>query len=417
MREHIAARHATWATRFVTSVVSENSQGAPGLPLIITPHRIDLGSHPLFNIFPNTHPALAILRASHDKPHPGISVPTGNAAKMGPLARLANGLNSMGRICEVAKGGRLPLGPWCQSAPLWANPLLGVLETCGPFAALTSLPGLRTLGDLQRLRHQSDSNNAAINRLWDATPVSWRNTLPSPVCPPADWTSAVATIISRLGWEKGVGTRLPISETTVRSATRMQLGTLRRDRHCHVLQYVTSALQGKTADLARTAAAAANTLLIDMADLWRLPWEQGAAAQGILLAPGLSWNRRRRGPQQPLTSPLHMWLGPPSLGDTRGHGAPPDSSGCLEGACVLGLPHRPGSAQGDQCQPHPYLPASHLQPYLAADAPHCPPWMRAPASRGLEDHSSSSVGGHGVRPQGHARPAAGAPQGPEQPRP
>ena len=92
----------------------------------------------------------------------------------------------MGRIAEVAKGGILPPGPWCQSAPLWANPLLGELETCSPFAALTSLPGLRTLGDLQRLGHQSDSNNAALNRLWDATPVGWRNTLPSPVCPPAD---------------------------------------------------------------------------------------------------------------------------------------------------------------------------------------------------------------------------------------
>ena len=134
-----------------------------------------------------------MLRASHDKPHPGISAPTGTAVKMGPLTRLANnGLNKMGRVAELAKGGRLPPGPWRQSASLWANPLLGELETCGPFAALTSLPGLRTLGDLQRLRHQSDSNNAALNRLWDATPASWRDTLPSPVRPPADWTSSAA---------------------------------------------------------------------------------------------------------------------------------------------------------------------------------------------------------------------------------
>ena len=271
-REHIAARHATWATRFITTVVSDKSRGTPGLPSI-TPYWIDLGSHLLSNIFPNTHPALAMLRASHDKPHPGISAPTGTAAKMGPLARLANGLNSLGRIAEVAKGGRLPPGPWCQSAPLWANPLLGELETCGPFAALTRLPGLRTLRDLQRLRHQSESNKAALNRLWEATPASWRNTLPPTASPPADWTAAVATIINRLGWERGVRTQLLISETTVRSATRMQLGTLRRDRHCHVLRYAASALQGTPADPARTAATAANTLLIDMADLWRLPWE------------------------------------------------------------------------------------------------------------------------------------------------
>ena len=121
--------------------------------------------------------------------------------------------------------------------------------------------------------HQSDSNNAALYRLWDATPASWRNTLPSPVSPPADWTSAVATIISRLGRERGVRTQLPISETTIRSTTRMQLGTFWRNRHCHVLQYATSALQGTLADTARTAATATNTLLIDMADLWRLPWD------------------------------------------------------------------------------------------------------------------------------------------------
>ena len=138
----------------------------PGLPQIITPHWIDLGSHLLSNIFPNTHPALAMLRASHDKPHPGISVPIGTAAKKGPLALLANGLNSMERIAEVAKGGRMPLGPWCQSAPPGqAGDVRAVCNADQP-------PGLRTLGDLQRLRHQSDSNNAALNRLWDATPIN-----------------------------------------------------------------------------------------------------------------------------------------------------------------------------------------------------------------------------------------------------
>ena len=102
-REHIAARHATWAARFVTAVVSDKSRGGtPDLPPI-TPHWIDLGSHRLSNILPNTHPALAMLRASHDKPQPGISVPTGTAAKMGPLARLANGLNSMYQMGRTAE--------------------------------------------------------------------------------------------------------------------------------------------------------------------------------------------------------------------------------------------------------------------------------------------------------------------------
>ena len=151
-------------------------------------------------------------------------------------------------------------------SPSLGKPPPGRVGDVRPLCSADHLPGLRTLDDLQRFRHQSDSNNTAVNRLWDATSASWRNTLPPPVCPPADRTSAVATIISRLGWERGVRTQLPIYETTARSATRMQLGTFRRDRHCHVLRYATSALQGTPADPARTAAAAANTLLIDMAD-------------------------------------------------------------------------------------------------------------------------------------------------------
>ena len=43
------------------------------------------------------------------------------------------------------------------------------------------------------------------------------------------------------------------------------------------------------------------------------------------MAPGQSWNHRRQWPQQPLVSPLHACLDPPSPGDTRGHGIPPDS--------------------------------------------------------------------------------------------
>jgi hypothetical protein len=120
-REHVAARHATWAIRFVTTVVSVKTRGKSGPPPS-TPHWIDLGSHLLSNIFPNTHPALAMLRASHAKLPPSTSDPTGTSAKLGPLARLANGLNSMGRTAEVAKGGRLPPGPWCESAPSGQTP-------------------------------------------------------------------------------------------------------------------------------------------------------------------------------------------------------------------------------------------------------------------------------------------------------
>lgn len=269
-QQHISARHATWAARLITAVSDEN-QWTPETPTI-SPPWISLAARLLANIFPNTHPALAMLRASHDKLPSGASVPSGTASKMGPLARLANGLNAMGRIAEVAKDGRLLPGPWCQSAPLWANPLLGELEACDPFAALATLPDLRTLGDLQRLRHQPGGDSAALTRLWEAIPASWRRALPAPTAAPADWTPTVATIVNRLGWGIGSRTQLLLSKITVRSATQLQLGNLRRDRHRHALRYATSALQGNP-DPTKTAATATSALLTNMAALWRTTWE------------------------------------------------------------------------------------------------------------------------------------------------
>ena len=143
-REHIAARHATWATRFVTAVVSDKSRGIPGLPQIITPHWIDLGSHLLSNIFPNTHPALAMLRASHDKPHPGISVPTGTAAKIStkaetpshaPLKKAA--AEFWNYLQDFAGLNQQPPTTWTGVAP--DHPFLGVAAGC---VRLNLPPGL-----------------------------------------------------------------------------------------------------------------------------------------------------------------------------------------------------------------------------------------------------------------------------------
>ena len=121
---------------------------------------MDLESHLQSNFFPNNQSAFTKLCALHDKPPSGASASTGTAAKVGPLTWLAIGLDSVGRTAHVAKGGRLPPGPWCQSAPLWANPLLGELATCGPFAALASLLDLRTLDDLGQHRHQLNNKNS-----------------------------------------------------------------------------------------------------------------------------------------------------------------------------------------------------------------------------------------------------------------
>ena len=72
-QQHISASHATWATRFVTG--SEKSGPTETWDAIThTPMDqpwfspwIDPGSHLLSNISPSIHPALAMLRASHDK--------------------------------------------------------------------------------------------------------------------------------------------------------------------------------------------------------------------------------------------------------------------------------------------------------------------------------------------------------------
>ena len=140
-------------------------------------------------------------------------------------------------------------------------------------------------------------------------------------------------------------TQLPISETTVwhsglqHGCSSVSAGAT----HCHVLRYAASALQGTPADPARTAAvaaAAANTLLIDMADLWRLPWELRHKAPFWRLVNDDNNPRLTLG-----------WI-PPARG-TRG-----DKSLRRTAADAwrrnafwpLGLPHRPVSAQGDQCQ-------------------------------------------------------------------
>ena len=146
-REHIAARHATWATRFVTMVVSDKSRGTHVLLVLplITPHWIDLGSHLLLsNISLSTHLALAMLRASHDKPHPGISVPTGTAAKIStkaetpshaPLKKAA--AEFWNYLQDFAGLNQQPPTTWTGVAP--DHPFLGVAAGC---VRLNLPPGL-----------------------------------------------------------------------------------------------------------------------------------------------------------------------------------------------------------------------------------------------------------------------------------
>ena len=268
-REHIASRDAVWAIRLLTTA------GCPPKPGN-APLWIETASHLLSNTLPNVHPALAMLRTSHNLPPPGTPDPTGILTRLGPLARLARGLSHLGCPADVAKGGRLQPGAWCQYAPLWGNPLLGDVATSGPLAALADHPGLRTLGDLAHLRQQPVTNTAALDQLWNAIPASWRQALPIPQAPPGPpptegWGSATEKIMPRLGWQRGAGRQLLLLSTNVRSATWLQLGSLNRDRRRHVMRYATSAHQGNPDQAKVTASAKA--LPTELAALWRTPWE------------------------------------------------------------------------------------------------------------------------------------------------
>ena len=118
-----------------------------------------------------------------------------------------------------------------------------VRRTCGPFATLASRPDLRRLGDLQE--DQSDSDDAALNRLWEASrPVGAKPSRPRHAH--QQRTGPQQLQPSSAAWvDWGIGSRaqLHLSRTTVRLATRMRLFTLRRDHHCHALRHATSALQ------------------------------------------------------------------------------------------------------------------------------------------------------------------------------
>ena len=112
---------------------------------------------------PTPCPRHAACFARQSSSHAGTTVPTGTAAKLGPRTRLANGLDSMGLAdCRLDHGANQPLSGQTHSD--WAS---------GRHAApLQRWPASRTcahklMGDLQRLRHQSESNNTVINRLWD----------------------------------------------------------------------------------------------------------------------------------------------------------------------------------------------------------------------------------------------------------
>jgi hypothetical protein len=126
--------------------------------------------------------------------------------------------------------GALAPGPWCQSAPLWGNPLLthGGVGLEHHFPGLALVPELATLGDLLRLldaaarptglpqvrQLRSDSRaGAELCELHSLVPLAWREAaraLP-PVPPSAQGSSSDpfwTVALPRLGWR--LPTRLPM---------------------------------------------------------------------------------------------------------------------------------------------------------------------------------------------------------------
>ena len=207
---------------------------------------------------------------------PGAAEGAGPAFWPDPLARMAAGLASL-EGGWVFVGGQPPApGPWCAAAPLWNNPLapapppapLGAgLERAFPdlceagHSRSGGPPTLATVGDVLSVRgrllavaawpaaayreevwepllHSHPEFASAgwafrrLEALLAALPGGWRAAAAAACAAGAmpGVGEVLAAVVPRLAWVHPTGRAVPLARLTVRAATDMQLGALRRAR-------------------------------------------------------------------------------------------------------------------------------------------------------------------------------------------
>lgn len=286
--EHITARHATWGSRAIQWMTACpcTPPKTRGIPLT-QPLWIPLVSTILTRMHPNAHPALTLLRASHDKRPPSgppIRPP------IGPLARMEQGLRALGPTRDVASSTAVPpAAAWCSSVPLWNNPALPLplLNTPShPLAILATLPLLRTTGDLAQLRHNLHSRQRldpgsphrnilrnAVEFLWLCIPIAWRNAIPTPTAPanlPASpmWGLTPRMMVGRLGWHQA-GTKARLLHLNVQQATRAQVQNIQLNRNNALLRHISTATPPPSQQPADTL----KNLKSNLAAIWKIQWE------------------------------------------------------------------------------------------------------------------------------------------------
>ena len=207
-QQHITARHAKWAARYLKWAGDRQTVDAPPW--------VPLASAILQSLCPMSPPYGALLAAALAQPEEASAhrLPAELNAKCsfgaqipaGPLRRMANGLRALGP-CAAVQVPATP--PCCATMPLWGNPLLQLELPCyhrsgatmavrptsawlqhwfeHGYSQLLGLTGLLTLADLQRVHtaaqlvqrqqpsmYGARASSAIASALWGSTAASHR---------------------------------------------------------------------------------------------------------------------------------------------------------------------------------------------------------------------------------------------------
>ena len=283
LREHVQARWACWAVRFVRGVARPATARPPWVGVMDAFLR---GAHPAYS-------PLCLFTS-----RPGIPW-FGEGVLPPDLARIVTALAHLPPVEDVAEAPLVP-GAWCWHLPLWGNPLLpetgphvvGARERPGlefRHPELVGCRALRTLGDALRARNALDAVLHAPDQAGLAGRAAWHEAVAQYLRPqtplatsfcafrrwqecceavaalladvPPGWRLAasmllplteesraamvppvevvLASVVARLGWRWGGGPPVALAAMSVQVGTVMQLSPVvaaRRAAHARFVQ-------------------------------------------------------------------------------------------------------------------------------------------------------------------------------------
>ena len=315
LKEHVRARWAGWALRFILAMAGPRERRPPWVMCLNTYLR---GVHPAFG-------PLNLLTAQGRGPWMGADEMPAD------IRRVITALAALPPVQDIGSEPLVP-GPWCVNVPIWGNPLLpacqsgqmGVGRRPGLEYLHPELVGcwtIKTLGDVltarDALRDFLAASESAVQTAW---PARWRGLVVRVLDPrstaaktflgldrwrecmgaleamlaevPTPWKQAAARVMpvssqsiphaipgmeevgsmitARLGWRLGGGEPLALRDMTVRVGTAVQLVEFADARRAAHETFVREALGGTGPVLP----AALNALQQVFRRLWSgLKWE------------------------------------------------------------------------------------------------------------------------------------------------